>query len=263
MRILEHYHLHGMTKSEISRQLLTPYSTIWRIIRRFTEDSEMTSRLFTPKPINLLNWNRAQKVLFEYIKFNAYPFNSTEIQRFLMKTTGIECTKFSILRNLKEFLNYSYKRVSSRLVRKPASLTKLKKIIFWVEYVSMINNRIVLVNIDETLFSNSTKWNYSWAKRGQPTFRENIWFTGSVSIIVSITSKGNVHYSSLQEDNNSDNLIDYLKNLMKLIDADLKLWRKKVILLMDNSPMHTSKIWRDFLNSLGWVFLFLPPYSPE
>ena len=223
----------------------------------------MTSRLFTSKPVNLLNWNRAQKVLTEYINFNAYPFNSTEIQTFLMKTTEIECTKSSIIRYLKEFLNYPYKRVSPRLVRKPASLIKLKKIIFWVEYANMINNRIVLVNIDETLFSNSTKRNYSWAKRGQPTFRENIWFSGSVSIIVSITSEGNVHYSSLQENNNSDNFIDYLKNLMKWIDVDLKLWRKKVILLMDNSPIHTSKIWRDFLNSLGWVILFLPPYSPE
>ena len=221
LKILRLHNIQMMTKAEISRQLLTPYSTIWRIIRRFRENPKTTREFFVSRPVNLLYWDRAQKAVLEYIRFNIYPFNSTEIQRFLLKTTGIDWTKSSIIRYLKESLNLSYKRVSSRLVKRPASLTKLMKIVFWIEYANMINSRIVVVNIDETLFSNSTKRNYSWTKRGGPAYAENIWFTGSVSFIVSITSSGSIHNSHLQENNNSSNFINYLKDLIKWLDEDL------------------------------------------
>ena len=263
LRILELRHLEGVPISEISRRLLVPYSTVFRIIRRFQHEPKMISRFFTSKPVDILRWKRAQKAALEYINLNVFPFNSVELQRFILKTTGIMWSKSGILRYLKKYLNLSYKRVSSRLVKSNPNLTKLKKIIFWVEYANMVSHKIVVVNIDETLFSNSTKKNYSWAARGWPAHTENIWFSGSVSIIAAITNRGNFYYSTLTENNNSLNFIDYLKNLMKWLDEDLKLWRREIILLMDNSPIHTSKIWKDFFNSLGWVTLFLPPYSPE
>ena len=55
LKILRLHNIQMMTKAEISRQLLIPYSTIWRIIRRFREDPKTTREFFVSRPVNLLN----------------------------------------------------------------------------------------------------------------------------------------------------------------------------------------------------------------
>ena len=57
-----------MTKREISKQLWVPYSTVWRIIRRFYCDPNMMKELFKQILVNLQFWKRAQRVVLEFIK---------------------------------------------------------------------------------------------------------------------------------------------------------------------------------------------------
>ena len=86
---------------------------------------------------------------------------------------------------------------------------------------------------------------------------------GLFSIIAVFTSWGSLYYSTLTENNNSHNFTDHIKNLMRCLIEDLKFWRKQIILLIDKSPIHTSKIWKEFFNSLRIITLFLHPYSLE
>ena len=42
-----------------------------------------------------------------------------------------------------------------------------------------------------------------------------------------------------------------LENLMRWIKVNLYVEPDKVLLLFDNSPIHTSKEWMDYMNSWG------------
>ena len=57
--------------------------------------------------------------------------------------------------------------------------------------------------------------------------------------------------------------IKYLADLMKWMKDDLEVYPERILLLMDNSPIHTSKISLEYMNACGCRIMFLPPYSPQ
>ena len=91
----------------------------------------------------------------------------------------------------------------------------------------------------------------------------NINFRGSLSMIGSITSTGEMFFSSLKTTNNSQVFNEYITKLMLWLWYDLRLEKDKIILIMDNSPIHWSKIWLKHLDDLGWQVVFLAPYCPQ
>ena len=107
------------------------------------------------------------------------------------------------------------------------------------------------------------KTNYSWGARGRTAIVKYISFKGSQGLIGSITSRGGWFVSRLHSNNNSDIFIDYVQHLIAWLTDDQNIDIRKVVLLMDNSPIHSSKKTLKYLNELGWKIVFSPPYSPE
>ena len=118
----------------------------------------------------------------------------------------------------------------------------------------------MIVNIDETLFSRSTKINYSWTKRGIEWAVNNSAFVGSISLI---TNKGDWFVSNLLSQNNSDYFILFIEKLMEWLHKDLDIHTWMIVLMMDNCRIHTSKKCMGYLNFLGCKIILLSPYSPE
>ena len=111
-------------------------------------------------------WTKAQQKIIEYIKSHSGVFNSTSLKHYIETETGITISKQNIASFLRSSLGLSYKRVASRQTKSSIPETKLKKIIFWFEFANLIKPEHKLVNIDESLFSRSTKINYSWTMKG-------------------------------------------------------------------------------------------------
>ena len=76
-----------------------------------------------------------------------------------------------------------------------------------------------------------------WKKEAK-TFNSS--FTGSLSLIGAITTLGDWFFSSLNSRNNSEFFISFMNDLMKWLTIDLKIDSRRIILIMDNSPMYTS-----------------------
>ena len=164
---------------------------------------------------------------------------------------------------MKKTLNKSYKRWSSRPAKyDPLRITALKKL-FCIELANMLEQDSILINVDQVNFSNSTKSNYSWLDRGISWSRNNIWLQGSISFIWVISSLGNWFVSNLTENNNSQTFIEYLQRLYDWITNDNGVAIQRVILILDNCPIHKSRKTLDILNSIGWRVIFLAPYAPE
>ena len=107
------------------------------------------------------------------------------------------------------------------------------------------------------------KANYSWSRRSEYSFINNISFVESRSLIWAITSDGEWFASHLDGKNNSATFIEFVGKLVKWIRIDLHYPMDKIILLLENWPIHKAKKWIGYLNKLGYLTVFLPPYSPE
>ena len=157
------------------------------------------------------------------------------------------CSKYNrltfrviIRKYVRDRLNLSFKRVSPRSVVQDQARISIYKLIFWVEVVNLIKREHMLINIDEVLQSNSTKTNYSWGARGRTSIVKNIMFKGSQGLIDSITSRG-WFFSRLHSNNNSDIFINYSQHLIVWLADDQNINIRKLVLLMDYSPIHSSK----------------------
>ena len=176
LKILEQFYISKKSRSVIANDLWIPYPTVWRVIRNGWKLPQTIASLFQPKPVNLLKWERVQKKVVEYIKSQSGVFNSRDVQKYIKTTTGVNVNQQSIIVFMKSILGMTYKRVSSRPVMKIPYSIILKKVLFWLEYAHMIKQEHVIVNIDETLFSKSTKINYSWSSKRRDNIVNNISF---------------------------------------------------------------------------------------
>ena len=263
LKILEQFFLKNQSRAKIARELLVSYSTIWRIIRNYGYSPHSIASLFKKRQVRLQEWKRAQAKAIEFIKSQTSIFNSKDVQTYIKSEAGVEINQQSISWFMKRNLSMNYVRVSSRPVAKDTDIILLKQIIFWLEFGHLIRKDHIVLSIDETLFSNSTKINYSWIANNKANIWSNSSFQGSLSIIAAITCKGDWFISNLTSNNNSDNFIWFVEHLMTWLRDDIGVQTNRIVLLMDNSRIHTSIKCKKFLNLLGWRVMFLSPYSPQ
>ena len=78
-------------------------------------------------------------------------------------------------------------------------------------------------------------------ERGSQNISYNTNFSGSLALIGAITSYGDWFFSPLNSSSNSKTFISFMEELIKWLTVDLKIDLRRIILIMDNSPIHTSK----------------------
>ena len=229
---------------------------IWRSPSSF-------NKMFENKQYNIDCWSRAQQKMKEFIENETWCYDSVNIHNYLKQTLGLNIARSSITSHLKNHFNYSFKRVSSRPILADPIRWIILKAIFWAEFGNIMEDRLVYVNVDEVLFTKSTKINYSWGKSGRQIIVSNISFVGSLAMICAITSRGGWFFSPLTSKNNSLVFIEFIKRLINWLTEDQSIKLKDIVILLDNSPIHCSNETMKYLDQIGWTIIFLAPYSPE
>lgn len=111
---------------------------------------------------------------------------------------------------------------------------------------------------DETGLRNDCQHERGYAPKGKtPVIRLNANRT-SHNMISAITNQGKVRFKLFEGGMNTDILIDFMKRLIK--DAN-----RKVILILDNLPVHHAKVVKTWLSTHQDQIevYYLPSYSPE
>ena len=156
----------------------------------------------------------------------------------------------------------SYKKGSSRPVGVDLIRMDYIRKIFSVEFATLINSEYLFINIDEVSFSFKTKYDRSWLKRGWSNEVKNLSFKGSQTMILGVSSNGDWLASPLASRNNSNTFMKYLQSLIKWIILDLDVNPSQVVLMMDNWSIHKTKKIVSYLESSGWIVVYIPAYTP-
>ena len=146
-----------------------------------------------------------------------------------------------IRRYLKNDLKMSYMKSTIKPSNVDLSKVRIIRTIFWYWISKIIDEKVLLVSIDESSFNCDIRNDRGWIKRGKSAEIFNKLYKGSWSLILAITSDGDYYGSVLSERINSVIYIGYLKKFEDwLISKKLTIFGN-VLVLQDNSQVHCAK----------------------
>ena len=164
---------------------------------------------------------------------------------------------------MKEDLMLFYKIGKSRQVRYDFNRNVMTKSYFTIRMTKLLPIIDVIVNIDEAWFFHKTSTTRSWLRRGMDKTITNIKYSGTLSLILAITSSGWTFNATVTGNINSNLFIKYLKEILRFLEEKHKTKKERILILLDNATSHRAKVVKKFLDSWGSFVAFIPPYSPE
>ena len=87
---------------------------------------------------------------------------------------------------MKTQLEFSFKRITSRPQSLDVQRQYCLKILFAIALTKRIKDAKLLINVDESTLSSSTKINYTWTLRGVSASAKNIKFSKSMNLVTAI-----------------------------------------------------------------------------
>ena len=158
-------------------------------------------------------------------------------------------------------LGYSYKRGWPRSILSDDPKLKYAQAVFGTRMLTWWNNGNLIVNIDESSYSRSTKFNYTWLPKNKSCPVINIKWKGSIVCLFGLWSDGN--WASALSHKTTDSARFW--RFLVIIKAFLELWSSKsigkVIITMDNASIHSSKKTNKVITELDLRVELLPSYS--
>ena len=158
-------------------------------------------------------------------------------------------------------LRYSYKRGVTRVLTCKKKELPYIQSIFCSRILQNFQSGIILINLDESTFTRSVKWDYSWfpKSKSHPIFNSS--WIGRESMISTMLSNGEWIWTLKSGTIKSEDFIKFLLILEIYICKSLIIDKESSLITLDNSPVHISKISKLAAKHLILNLSFLPPYS--
>ena len=157
LKILTFHYEGRVSRSKISEVLFIPYSTVSSVIRRFEDDPVSLKYWFNSSEAKISRSKSIRNLIRKYIESHSHPFSSNQISKYIKDSVGAKVSRSDLMTYMKDNLRMSYKRVSSSPVQASSQRNLQLKSVFLLEFSNLINKDCIFVNVDEVIFSNSTK----------------------------------------------------------------------------------------------------------
>ena len=190
------------------------------------------------------------EVVSKFHRKSNSPYLTKDVSKYVSSRFKVNIPIHVIKDIMSKILNLSFKKSKSRPIRLNSMKQSHIKCLFAVKLVKAMNDFSILINIDDTLFSRTTRPSYSWLERGKEWSIGNIWCTNSTSLITEITSTGLVYASSISDSIKGSIIVDYFQGLKEFIQDKLKIEIRKWLILFDNAPTHRSKVVKEFIKKV-------------
>ena len=164
---------------------------------------------------------------------------------------------------LKNELRMSYKKGSIRQFRIDEQKLYYVRVLHAQRLSCQLREDTMIVNVDETSLSRSISNSRWWIPRGWNREVYTIKFSGSVSLIMAVTSSGHYLAVLIVERVCSNHFLEFIESMEGWLNKTLRMESAKVIILLDNCSTHRSKEWREYMMKSQATYMFIPQYSPQ
>ena len=164
---------------------------------------------------------------------------------------------------MKSQAKLNFKRVKSRPWNIDIEKISWIRGLFAVKFSKQITKETLLINIDESSIDRSTKEKYSWGFKGTPIETKNVWFRGSVSMVMAICSNGSWINFVINETINSENFVWFLKIMNSWLESNNLFGYSRALIILDNWSIHKSSNTKSLLKKMKNLVFYIPPYTPD
>ena len=168
----EKVYLYGLLKqsnaniSHIMQNYNVSRGTLTNICMELNKEVVHWSTKWKRSSRDIINCEWIAKAIWKYVKSMNYPYTARDVSWYIYKAYRVRISPWIIRRILKDF-GMSYKIGKSRPVDYDEVKLSLMKGLFSIKLSKAINNYELLINIDETMFSRTTKTLHSWSLKGE------------------------------------------------------------------------------------------------
>ena len=211
--------------------------------------------------IKQLSW--INESIREFTWVTKYPYTARDVSTYLHTKFNIRIQPRIVRQIMQDDLGLSFKLGKSRPVNYNESTTLMMKILFSIKASRILHSYDALINIDETIFSRSTKTTRSWSLKGKEANLMNLWFSNSTSLITSITTLGDVFAANICGSITSERFVEYLEQLSNFLLAKTGVLLKNWLVIVDNASIHRASYVKKYIEDKKLSVAYLPTYSPE
>ena len=217
--------------------------------------------------LNKRPWNRIhsfeiQETIKEYIKNTKDGFIVKDFRQHIYEKHKILLTSTVIIKFMKNKLNLSFKKSWVRPYRWDWKKLSFARLLYSVRLSKLWDKNTLIVNIDETLISNSiTNW-MSWIPKGRNREQFIKKYEGSASLITAVTSEGNYLATPLIRTIDHSIFKEFLSSLEGWIASHNFKYNRNVVIILDNCSFHRNKEWQLLMKSSNYTYMYIPQYSP-
>ena len=213
--------------------------------------------------INNSEWQMLMEVIKDYILKTRTTVTAKEITNHI---NLIQQKSYSVkyIRNfMKSQAKLTFKRVKSRPWNIDIEKISWIRGLFAVKFSKQIKKETLLINIDESSINRSTKEKYSWGFKGTPIEAKNVWFRGSVSMVMAICSNGSWINFVINETINSENFMWFLKIMNSWLESNNLFGYSRALIILDNWSIHKSSNTKSLFKKMKHLVFYIPPYTPD
>ena len=134
--------------------------------------------------------NTLMKQISIYLNTHSFPLFVKDFQNMLEKKSSKPYPKHVVRKMMIQNAGLSYKKISSRPLNYSRDVIKEARTLFWDTFSKTLMPDTLIVNIDECTIGRGCRAAYSWSVKGANQEWQNIRITGSLKIILAITSNG-------------------------------------------------------------------------
>ena len=167
-------------KGELSSLFNISLSSINNILKEFNPGNIINSLEGWSKASKILHSSILRQFIMKFVETHNNPFTSNDVILAVKKRFWITIQKHQLIKFLKEHLNLSFKKGTSRPEHIKQRRLSILKWLFSVRLTKRIASNSLLINIDESTFSRITKRHYSWLGKGENCSIKNTKFSNSM-----------------------------------------------------------------------------------
>ena len=101
------------------------------------------------------------------------------------------------------------------------------------EYLKVLDTGKKVITIDESWLEYSDGTTMVWSKKNQPNSVPSLLIQPRISIIVALSTEGEVYISIAQHNNNSSMMGMFIRHLVNKLNKERKNWRENTIWIWD------------------------------
>lgn len=156
---------------------------------------------------------KEKRSLLRFIQPPRSPLTVEDLVQFFKEEFGSSITRKWATRVLKEEMNYSFKKCSSRVIKSSQPIFHKMRILYSIQLLNHVLEGRWVISLDESSFSRALTRNYSWTPRGWSSSILNLRWADSCSLIWASFIDGNFLWAIIPSTVNSRIYSQFLKML--------------------------------------------------